>query len=74
MGAPNTVSLKQGYDGRIDETHLGLITWDYDPAYNAHATLPRMLHAGESLCSAVSRRPKVTNAAFGPSPAPTKRR
>jgi hypothetical protein len=60
----NTVSMKQGYDGRIDESGLGITTFNYDASYNAHATLPKTLHAGDSLCSSVSTNPTQTFSQF----------
>ena len=70
----NTVSLKLGYDGRIDETHLGVgPTFDYDASYNAHATLPKTLHAGDSLVSAVSKNATQTFTEFWDVPGSNKK-
>jgi hypothetical protein len=74
FGQTNSVSMKQGYDGRCDETHLGVDpTFDYDVAYNAHATLPKTLHAGDSLVSAVSKDAAQTFAAFWAVPGSNKK-
>ena len=66
----NTVAMKQGYDGRIDETG---ITFDYDASYNAHATLPKTLHAGDSFVSAVSKDATQTFTEFWDVPGSNKK-
>ena len=56
LGNLNTSPMKQGYDGRM-AANTAVI---YDEKYNAHASLPRTLKAGESLVSAISLNPEIS--------------
>ena len=68
LGQYNTAPMKQGYDGRANQTVAnGLASTDtmtYDQTLNAHATLPKTLHAGDSLVSSISYLPLLNETDF----------